>query len=58
MALNFVDIRVKICLSGPTDEQVKKVEEFCERHHESHSDDAVKLRRLFNDFLDEVRHIK
>lgn len=52
MALNFVDIRVKICLS--TNEQIKEVEGFCERYKISHSEDTVKLRRHFNDLLHEV----
>lgn len=57
MALNFLDIRVKICLSIPTNEHVKELEKFYERYKISHSEDAVKLRRHFNDLLDKVMHV-
>ena len=45
---------MKIRLSDPTEEQIKEVKEFCERYQISHSEDAVKLRRHFNDLFDEV----
>jgi hypothetical protein len=52
--LKFVDIRVKICLSELTEEQMKGVKGFCDQYMICHSADTVELRKHFGDFLDEV----
>jgi hypothetical protein len=54
--LNLLDIRVQIHLSEPTDEQIKDMKKFCDGHKISHSENTVKLRKHFSDFLDEVKH--
>lgn len=54
IVFTFLDIRIKISLSNPTEGQIKEVKGFCERFKISHCEDAVKLRQHFNDFLDEV----
>ncbi|XP_028414975.1 probable ATP-dependent RNA helicase DDX58 [Dendronephthya gigantea] len=47
------DIRVKIFLLKPTEEQVKELETFCDRFKKSHCDETGDLRQHFNGFLSE-----
>ena len=54
LVLKFLDIRIKIILSEPTEAQIEEVQRFRERYEISHSKEVIELRKCFCDLLNEV----